>query len=672
MMEDDGNAVFSSTTTQELEEMSVGLINVEVKMKVAEKSFIPPVVGEKGSYSKLFLKLTGDDEARVRLTAFGRVAEKANLECEEQSLVHFSGLEVVPIFRSDRHYGTVPFELKANAASACSMIIPCYRPANGMPFSRVTDVETAPEFRRLKLQGELIRDMVPYGIGLTGAALLKDASGQIQVNLLITTVAPARKHAYRAGKPVVLKGTFKKFSSTAGVVVRMTIDSDTDAELVGEPTLDKFLGSAGASGPSSVKRTTAKSAANVRLSASSSDSSGYESSPSTSAASAKRSRTEVSGRLLHDFFLDEDGTRWGMVVTPSEDNYEVRLKEVPEGAEELFLEDKEITVRGELQGYVLTVDRWADVDVEGGEEFLPTADIPILSACELRRQTVPLLCKTFAKVLNFFVNGAQASITALAQDDEGKVILKITCLEVPAPLRIYDLKGATIYATGMMESKGNKPESSIYATRLFRHPLHLGTADAEDAIATPQAGSLVPPKGKTPKPKAGKGKAGSSRSRKRNSDPLTSDDAGGSAAKAPKPTNVKIEAVDDIAKFSNALHSSVAVVTLDADNAGETAGAADSALAKSSPAPVAPVRRILPPKEPMSTRRTRRGAGAKSEDTKEQLADDPAKGSGGRDAEELSEKPADPVDLSNSQPRTALIHDNYISSESSSSEDEDS
>lgn len=59
---------------------------------------------------------------------------------------------------------------------------------------------------------------------------------------------------------------------------------------------------------------------------------------------------EVSGRLLHDFFLDEDGTRWGMVVTPSEDNYEVRLKEVPEGAEELFLEDKEITVRGELQG----------------------------------------------------------------------------------------------------------------------------------------------------------------------------------------------------------------------------------------------------------------------------------------------------------------------------------
>lgn len=74
----------------------------------------------------------------------------------------------------------------------------------------------------------------------------------------------------------------------------------------------------------------------------------------------------------------------------------------------------------------------------------------------------------------------------------------------------------------------------------------------------------------------------------------------------------------------------------------------------------------------MSTRRTRRGAGAKSEDTKEQLADDPAKGSGGRDAEELSEKPADPVDLSNSQPRTALIHDNYISSESSSSEDEDS
>lgn len=135
---------------------------------------------------------------------------------------------------------------------------------------------------------------------------------------------------------------------------------------------------------------------------------------------------------------------------------------------------------------MLTVDRWADVDVEGGEEFLPTADIPILSACELRRQTVPLLCskrlrhsqralkllvETFAKVLNFFVNGAQASITALAQDDEGKVILKITCLEVPAPLRIYDLKGATIYATGMMESKGNKPESSIYATRLFRHPL---------------------------------------------------------------------------------------------------------------------------------------------------------------------------------------------------------
>lgn len=60
--------------------------------------------------------------------------------------------------------------------------------------------------------------MVPYGIGLTGAALLKDASGQIQVNLLITTVAPARKHAYRAGKPVVLKGTFKKFSSTAGVL----------------------------------------------------------------------------------------------------------------------------------------------------------------------------------------------------------------------------------------------------------------------------------------------------------------------------------------------------------------------------------------------------------------------------------------------------------------------
>lgn len=55
-------------------------------MKVAEKSFIPPVVGEKGSYSKLFLKLTGDDEARVRLTAFGRVAEKANLECEEQSV----------------------------------------------------------------------------------------------------------------------------------------------------------------------------------------------------------------------------------------------------------------------------------------------------------------------------------------------------------------------------------------------------------------------------------------------------------------------------------------------------------------------------------------------------------------------------------------------------------
>lgn len=58
--------------------------------------------------------------------------------------------------------------------------------------------------------------------------------------------------------------------------------------------------------------------------------------------------TVLSGQIIADF-EEVNGHHWGMIQVAHE-SYEVTLLDVPEGAEALFLEDVEVTVRGRLQG----------------------------------------------------------------------------------------------------------------------------------------------------------------------------------------------------------------------------------------------------------------------------------------------------------------------------------
>lgn len=57
----------------------------------------------------------------------------------------------------------------------------------------------------------------------------------------------------------------------------------------------------------------------------------------------------ISGRIIVDF-EEDNGQYWGMVEQSPDNNYEITLLDVPDGAETLLLEDEAISVRGRLQG----------------------------------------------------------------------------------------------------------------------------------------------------------------------------------------------------------------------------------------------------------------------------------------------------------------------------------
>lgn len=75
-----------------------------------------------------------------------------------------------------------------------------------------------------------------------------------------------------------------------------------------------------------------------------------------------------------------------MVEQSPDNNYEITLLDVPDGAETLLIENEAISVRGRLQGgllyicililpnqcplgHQLTVRRWKDVTIKGGDLF---------------------------------------------------------------------------------------------------------------------------------------------------------------------------------------------------------------------------------------------------------------------------------------------------------------
>lgn len=61
----------------------------------------------------------------------------------------------------------------------------------------------------------------------------------------------------------------------------------------------------------------------------------------------------ISGKILGDFTVDpKTGHYWSMIEQTPQNNYDVTLLDVPEGAETLLLENEPITVRGRVQGLI--------------------------------------------------------------------------------------------------------------------------------------------------------------------------------------------------------------------------------------------------------------------------------------------------------------------------------
>ncbi|KAH7708485.1 hypothetical protein AAVH_24267 [Aphelenchoides avenae] len=219
----DGQAVLCTSSTKEMEKFQPGVPNVELTLKVEKKIFRLPDVAKKGSFSSLFVNLSNDEEVRVRMIAFGRTADRFNTLFDDNSLVHFTGLDAVPIFKEENRYGQLEYELKATGASAATMIDPDDRPASGMPFSKVADIEFAKPRQRLsqcKYKARLSSDFVPHGsFGLTGQALLSDATGERLVYVQLLSVSQQQKIRFRANSNVVVKGTVKKFQALQGSFV---------------------------------------------------------------------------------------------------------------------------------------------------------------------------------------------------------------------------------------------------------------------------------------------------------------------------------------------------------------------------------------------------------------------------------------------------------------------